>query len=156
MRFSHAVKFIIVFGAGLALGLAASFFVFQKESVFPVKDIEIFSQGQQVKTSASLMIDFQDGRIIICNNQRLVREKRTVLNLLENCSKDTENPFELDYDTHPEFGAFIKKIGNRESGKDNKYWLFWVNNEYSQVGASQFQLKNKDVVEWKFIASEFE
>jgi len=155
MRFSHAVKTIIIFGAGLALGLVANSFISPNEPILPTQKVGQSLQEQQEKIYVSLMVDFQDGKVITCTGQQLIEEKKTVLNLLETCSKNTENPFELVYDVHPEWGAFVKQIGNKESGKDNKYWQYWVNNEYSQVGASQFQLQDGDIVEWKFLASQF-
>lgn len=147
MRLSQPVKFIVVFGAGLTFGLLTSSFIFQKTVIhqnfdFP-KTIE-----KENEINVSLMVDFSDGKIITCN-QKLVKGSN-VLNLLEICSKDKNNPFELKYSLHPEWGAFVEKIGDKENGQDNKYWQFWVNNQYAQVGASQFQLKNGDIVEWKF------
>ncbi len=155
MKMFNGMKTIIIFGAGFALGLTAGSFIFQGEiAPPPVQDFEKSVQPKE-EISVSLMLDFSDGKIITCNNQKL-KEKRTVLDLLEICSSDTENPFALDYDLHPEFGSFIKQIGDKENGKDNKYWQYWVNNEYAQVGASQFQLEDGDIVEWKFFQSQFE
>lgn len=154
MRFSHAVKTIIIFGAGLALGLVANSFIFPSEPILPTQKVGQSLQEQQEKIYVSLMVDFQDGNIVTCNDQELV-EKKTVFDLLEICSKDTENLFELVYDVHPEWGVFIKRIGDKENGESGKYWQYWVNNEHAQVGAGQYQLKNRDVVEWKFFASQF-
>ena len=156
MRFSHVVKVIIIFGAGLAVGLLFSSFLYQGEFSYLRSQPETPSlQEQQEKIYVSLMLDFQDGTVVTCNDQELV-EKKTAFDLLKICSKDIGNPFELEYDIHSEWGVFIKRIGDKENGESEKYWQYWVNNEHAQVGAGQYQLKNRDVVEGKFIVSEFE
>ena len=135
---------------GIVIGLVAGLFVFQQTFVN--------ESGNQTQTylsesevTASLMIDFGNGKIITCNNKTL-KEGETIFNLLEVCSKDQKNPFELKYKTYSGLGVFIEQIGGLKSNGD-KYWQYWVNNEYSQVGASEQKLNHNDIVEWKFIKS---
>jgi hypothetical protein len=52
-------------------------------------------------------------------------------------------------------GVFITAIdgvGNNQAG--DKYWQFWLNNEYSKVGASSQRLRDGDMVEWKYLAGQ--
>jgi len=52
-----------------------------------------------------------------------------------------------DYD----FGTLVQAIESMESGPDYA-WIFFVNGESSSVGASEYVLKPKDVIEWKYLS----
>ena len=148
-------KVLIIFGAGFLLGFLGSFYIFQKTLEFPALSFQSKTQvPEKEEINVQLMIDFGDGEIITCSNQKLT-QKRTVFDLLEVCSKNEKNSFELEYQLFPGLGVLITKIGDKENGQDDKYWQYWVNNEYSEVGADSYQLKDGDFVEWKFIKSQF-
>ena len=154
MRISKLINPLLIFGVGLILGVVSSSFFFQRTIDKRIQDLENSFQREEKEITASLMIDFSDGRIIVCNNQKLAQDQ-SVFDLLKICSQNSKNPFELKYEIHPEWGAFVKRIGDKENGQEGKYWQYWVNNEYAKVGASSFRLKNGDIVEWKFIKSQF-
>ena len=155
MKISEISKFLIIFAAGLTLGIVGSSLMFQKQLSLLTEDIKKYSQIQpKDEIEASLMIDFFNGKILTCNNQRLT-EKRTVFDLLEICSTKQDNSFELKYELYPEMGVFITQIGDTKDGEEGRYLQFWVNNQYSQVGASSYRLQDGDIVEWKFIKSQF-
>jgi len=61
-----------------------------------------------------------------------------------------ENDVFLDYQTYGELGVFITQIGEKKNGQDGKYWQYFINDQYAQVGASNYILKPGDIVEWKF------
>ena len=49
--------------------------------------------------------------------------------------------------------GFVSAINGIEQEPANqKYWLFDVNGEMSQVGANQVDLKQGDVIDWKLEA----
>src|SRR3989344_8110348 len=128
MKISEVSKFLIIFAVALTLGIVGSSLMFQKQLSLLTEDIKKYSQIQpKNEIEASLMVDFFDGKILTCNNQKLT-EKRTAFDLLEICSQKEDNSFELKYELYPEMGAFITKIGDKENGKDGKYWQYWVNN----------------------------
>jgi len=155
MKISEVSKFLIIFAVALTLGIVGSSLMFQKQLSLLTEDIKNYSQIQpKNEIEASLMIDFFDGKILTCNNQKLT-EKRTVFDLLETCSAKKDNSFEFKYELYPEMGTLISKIGEKKNGEEGKYWQFWVNNQYSQVGVSGYQLQNGDIVEWKFMKSQF-
>ena len=52
-------------------------------------------------------------------------------------------------------GILIEAIGEKENGKDGKYWLYYVNGEMPQVAADKQILKANEVVEFKFEKSPF-
>ena len=45
---------------------------------------------------------------------------------------------------------FIEAINGIENGEDGRYWQYYVNGEFANVGCSRYYLKNNDVVEWRF------
>ncbi|MGF3554980.1 MAG: DUF6580 family putative transport protein [Thermoplasmatota archaeon] len=45
---------------------------------------------------------------------------------------------------------FVEAINDIENGKDGKYWQYYVNGEFANVGCSRYYLKDNDVVEWRF------
>jgi hypothetical protein len=72
----------------------------------------------------------------------------TVFSLLKKLN--TENNFSLKYQ-ESSMGVFIEEIYNvKNDAAQNKYWLYKVNGESANVGASSYQLKEGDVVEWNF------
>lgn len=48
---------------------------------------------------------------------------------------------------------FIEAINGTENGDDGKYWQYYVNNEFAEVGCSDYFLSDNDVVEWQFESS---
>jgi hypothetical protein len=47
-------------------------------------------------------------------------------------------------------GKLVTSIGDQNNGQDGKYWQYWLNGAYAQIGADQQVIKNNDVIEWKF------
>lgn len=48
-----------------------------------------------------------------------------------------------------DFGDFVTSIDGQASDGTTNFWAFYVNGEQSQVGASDYQTKNGDVIEWR-------
>ena len=49
-------------------------------------------------------------------------------------------------------GVFVKSINGVENNvKNNTYWMFYVNDEMSNVGVGGYVLLEGDVVSWKYI-----
>ncbi len=143
-------RIIAIFVLGLLLGFLVGYQGAVSQSSFRPESTTV-----EAKTiAASLMIDFGEGEIIVCHRQELT-DGATVFDLLKTCAEDKDEPFQLEYDDYPSLGVLIKQIGDRVSGQDNRYWQYWVNNNFAQVGASQFKLNNNNTVEWKFIKSKF-
>lgn len=107
---------------------------------------ETASQNQP-QASVSLMIDYNDGRIKTYHDI----SGTTVFDVLK---KTTDaNGVELKYkDYGGELGVFIESIdgvGKDPSGK--KWWQYWVDNKYSQVGVSAYKVEPGDVIQFKFV-----
>lgn len=77
-----------------------------------------------------------------------VNKDTTVLDLMKTAS-DKEK-FELSYQ-NSSAGAYIEEIyGVKNDTEANKFWLFSVNGQSSNVGASSYKLSPGDVVEWNY------
>lgn len=67
--------------------------------------------------------------------------------ILKEALEQDSIPLEVEkYD----FGVFIKSINGLESTSE-KAWIYFVNGEPGQVGADKMELKEGDLVEWKYI-----
>lgn len=51
-------------------------------------------------------------------------------------------------DFGPGLGEFVESIDGIKPEKD-QFWAFYVNGKSSTVGASQYVMKNGDLIEWK-------
>jgi hypothetical protein len=45
---------------------------------------------------------------------------------------------------------FITGIHGIENGNDGRYWQYYVNGQFADVGCSNYFLNDDDVVEWRF------
>ncbi|MBI3291128.1 DUF4430 domain-containing protein [Candidatus Falkowbacteria bacterium] len=79
----------------------------------------------------------------------------TVFDLLKKTT--TENNISLSYkDYGQELGVFIESINNLENDiSGNKYWQYWVNGGYAEIGASNYHLKDGDTIEWRYAGDQF-
>jgi len=112
-------------------------------------------EGQQIEKEifVSLGLDFGRGNIKTFNDIEL-KEEKTVFDLLKKVTG--ENNLEFSFKEYPGSGVFIESIGRTANdAKINKWWQYWVNGEYAKIGASDFQLKNGDFIEWKYIEGQF-
>lgn len=48
-----------------------------------------------------------------------------------------------------DFGIFVEGIGNQKNTKD-KAWIYFVNGKSGEVAADKYELKQGDIVEWKY------
>ena len=105
------------------------------------------------KIIATLKIDFGGGEVRTFNDIEL-EEGATVFALLKKTAE--KNNLELSFKEFPGTGVFIESIDGLPIGtENNKWWQYWVNEEYANVGASSFKLKNGDSIEWKYIEGQF-
>lgn len=54
-----------------------------------------------------------------------------------------------------DLGVLIIQIGDKKNGQNRKYWQYFINDKYAQVGASSYILQADDVIEWKFTNDSF-
>lgn len=72
---------------------------------------------------------------------------KTAFELLEKVAE--ENGITMDVKKY-DFGMLVNSIDGRENTKDLA-WIYYVNGKSADVGADSYQLKEGDVVEWKYI-----
>ena len=53
-----------------------------------------------------------------------------------------------------DFGVFVEGIGGVENTKE-KAWIYFINGKSAEVAADKYELKNGDIIEWKYIAPTF-
>lgn len=56
----------------------------------------------------------------------------------------------IETENFPPIGKMIVSINGFKNGEGGKYWQFWINGKYAQIGASAYILKPEDSVEWRF------
>jgi hypothetical protein len=94
--------------------------------------------------TARLTIDFGGGEI---KNFKIEPRGENLFILTRN--KLSEEGIDMAYKTYEGLGDLIIRIGDKESG-GGKYWQYWVNGNYAQVGTSSYSPKSGDLIEWKF------
>ena len=94
-----------------------------------------------------LVLDFGEGKVTTYTLEFCFPcGELTVFDLLQQITK--ENKLALTKEKS-DFGVMVKKIGDKENSQDH-FWLYYVNDTMAEVGADQYQLKDNDLVEWKY------
>jgi hypothetical protein len=99
--------------------------------------------------TASLMLDHQDGTVKTFSAETT---DHTVFGLTKKVAED--NGLTFVYDPPGEWGVFIKEIDGLANGTD-RFWQFWVNNNFGDRAADQYGIAGGDIVEWKYVKSQF-
>jgi len=143
---------IIIFVAILAVAvfLEHSLVNLLKTASLPTSE-KLEEANQEI--AVALRIDFDNGNISNYNGVKLGEEK-TVFNLLKKVAE--ENNLEFSFKEYPDLGVLVESIGSVKNDFGiNKWWQYWVNEQYATVGADKHELKNNDLVEWKYIKGQF-
>lgn len=78
-----------------------------------------------------------------------VEDKSTVFELMKALVQETKINFEYQ---ESDMGVFIESInGIKNDTANNKYWMLYVNDKLSPVGASEYKLSTGDIVEWRYL-----
>lgn len=103
-----------------------------------------------VEEKVSLVIDFGNEE-----RQELeidLEQAATVFELLEKGAASLGLELKTkEYD----FGTLVEGIGEIENGQDNKYWLYYLNDEMPMVSADSQEISAGDKVEFRFEESTF-
>ncbi|MBI2474601.1 MAG: DUF4430 domain-containing protein [Candidatus Taylorbacteria bacterium] len=103
--------------------------------------------GPEVATSTvSFIINPGAGYAEVIPNAEL----RSGDNLFESLSRATKGKgVELSYkDYGGSMGMFLTSIGSTSASGD-KWWQYWVNGQYANVGVSTYKPQPKDVIEFR-------
>lgn len=145
MNMKLLIKIVVI-----VLIFAAGFLAGWQVALAPGNGHEVLVNQNTGEIKADLALDFGGGRVENYNQIALTGGS-SVFDLLKKAG--TENNLVLDYkDYGGDMGVFITAIGNVYNVlSGDKFWQFWVNGQYSHVGASSYKLKNGDKVEWKYL-----
>ncbi|MCP6718794.1 MAG: DUF4430 domain-containing protein [Patescibacteria group bacterium] len=93
----------------------------------------------------NLVIDFGEGEIETF--ERETKETMTAFDLLKEGTEELSLSLETkNYD----IGVFIETIGDKKNGQDEKYWLYYINNQPPPVAADKRGIEPGDKVEFRF------
>ncbi len=115
-----------------------------------------FSNSSKVDDSLDAVVHHVSLKIIAPNWSifylDVTTSNNTVADLLFECADvynfSVEKSFWTGYDSF-----FIEAINGTRNGEDGRYWQYYVNGEYADIGCSLYVLHDYDVVEWRFESS---
>ena len=127
---------LVVFVAGCWLGLAGFFRIDNKNNnnnqEIPLKEV-------------TLIINNGEGDYQTFTNR--FEEGMTAFDLLKSQAEKSLITLKTkDYD----IGLFIEAIGDKENGKDGKYWQYYINDDLPMVAADKKIVRVGDKVEFRF------
>ena len=82
-----------------------------------------------------------------------VKGKMTALSLLQETTDKLG--LALGVKDYGEMGFMVEKIGEKENGDENKYWIYYLNGVSATTSASKLEVRKGDKVEWRFQESNF-
>ena len=128
---SISIIVIALFGIGLA-----------STGIISTEPIKIKSD----EISTTLIIDYGNNNV---DTYTLILSNATVYSALIQASN--QYGFEVEAEYYDNYQShYINSISNVKEGKDNKFWQYYLNNEYGTVGSDLQPLKDNDIVEWKY------
>lgn len=138
----RVIILVLVFGLGFYAGD-----LFSPDSV---KDA-VENHSEEARGTVVSMVDFDENRML-SNVEVGWDEGMTVFDVLQQQAEARD--WQLDYKDYGEgMGVLVSKIDGM-GGEDGRWWQFWVNGTYSQVGASSVVLNPGDVIVWKLTNQE--
>ena len=137
----------------LALGIiivAGVFFITSKETKAPSENTDPLLLGTE-QTITPPTTDAIDVSLVVSGKTYSVKlqETNNVLDLMK-FADEMNDDFTFESKVFEGLGEYIDSINGVKGGTDNKYWIYYINGKLSQVGVSEYKLKDKDVIEWKF------
>lgn len=136
---------IAIIGGWLVFSSQVDKFLFPEEIETPQENIQ-----EEVKEEVISIIDYGEGLPQTLTSE--FEEGMTAFDLLKN--KTEELNISLKTKTY-DMGIFIEAIGEKENGQDEKYWMYYVNEEMPMVAVNKYEIKPGDKVEFKFEKSPF-
>ena len=114
--------------------------------------IQVGEEGANLEeVTATVYINFGNGTVWKFEN--ITTRNATVYGLLLEAAK--QGNFSVDATYYGEMNSvFINSIAGVEN-QEGKYWQYWINGKYGNVGADKQKVNNSDVIEWKYTESQF-
>lgn len=118
----------------------------RNKNLFKEKKEEVRQERIETEKTGQvdLVLDFGKGKVSTYSAN--LDESATVFEILSQlCEENDLNLVAEDSD----FGVFVKQIGKKGNTKD-LFWLYFVNGKMAEVAADKYELKEGDLVEWKY------
>lgn len=91
----------------------------------------------------TLEVDFNNGTIDIHTNLVISQNESSVFEILNKF-------YDLGFETYS-YGKIITSIDDVANNvQTNQFWFFWLNQEYSNLGATTVFIDDDDVIVWKY------
>ena len=124
--------------------------------IFPDKDAlfpqEKEAENTEIVTQEEVSLIIDDGEEGPKTFQAEFRDGMTAFDLLE--EKTEESNIVLKTKTY-DIGILIEAIGDKENGEEEKYWMYYVNDEMPMVSADKKEINAEDKVEFRFEKSDW-
>jgi hypothetical protein len=128
---------------------------FLKLSTWKEQSSISFKEESLIKNKES----FEDSKIglieatLEVNNEKYeaeIPEGSTVYDLML-CLQKKYNNFSFSGREFSGLGFFVEEINGLKQDKDKGfYWIYYINNKVAPLGVSNYKLKNKDNITWKY------
>ena len=99
--------------------------------------------------SVSLMIDYGEGNIVSFLDIS-IEGKVSLFDVIQSTAEENNLPLGFK-DFGGELGVFIESIDGIGGKGGDKWWQYFVNNKYGEIGVSTYMVTQGDVIELKFI-----
>jgi hypothetical protein len=132
----QAMIFVIV----LALAIIGLWYVAQNLQ----RDAEVESIENPITVSMWIITDEW-----VIEYMDMPTTNNTVYTLLVECSSVYDFPITSTY-WHGYESVFINSINGTQNGEGDRWWQYYVNDEYGEVGCDRKEIFDDDIIEWIF------
>ena len=115
-----------------------------------IKEIKNLVPTDEIKkVGVTLVLDFSDGKISTYSG--IKTKEKTVFAVLKKVTEDKKIEMKIkEYS----FGNLVEQIGKEKNTKDHA-WIYFVNGKAGEAAADKKEVKDGDVVEWRYIKPQF-
>ena len=151
---SRIIIAVVIFFTGVYFGGQGMTIPFVQDYLSQKNETSIKSLDQTEGTT-SLTIDFGDGTTNTFE-EIAWSEGQSVFDALESVASTGDITLRAK-DFGGDLGLFLETINSvpAEPSVDS-WWQYWVNGEYGNIGASNYETSPGDVIEWKFTKDHLE
>lgn len=116
----------------------------------PNVDTSISSSVTEEIDFQTLSLEFDSGDEILKFNDVEINRGENLFGVLQRVTE--QNAVEFSYkDFGGDLGIFIESINNSSQQESKtKWWQYWIDGEYAQVGVLSYQVKSGDNIIFKF------
>jgi len=148
MKRKFFYSLVIVLALAGVFGLGYSFAQNQ-----PAPPLTATSFNSANSVTVAVLVD--DGNKIVGYTSVNLSQDNTVLGALKSLSQSQGLVLDYDGPDKSTYGSFVKQIGDKKNGTDQKYWQYWVNGSQPLMAADKYQLKGGETILWTFRKSQF-